>query len=304
MTTPTEFSSHFWGPEKKAAKFFFFIFLFSSIPTHLCCPLECVCYDYAKRVDCSNRKLLYVPPNLPDSVEFLDLSYNSLSEIGSTDFSSSGNLKSISLRGNEIVIINNGAFSSQKFLETLDLSDNYIQTLSNFIFPNSLLIRSLDLSNNLLTHIDHSLFTGLRYLEELSLENNSLSCIEESSFENLYSVRSLNLKGNKLTNLYESNISPLADLQELSLDGNQFLCECNLDWFPPWRAANPEIVLDDVFCHAPVNLATSYIASLSAQDLMCFDLQGWLFYIYSFSFIFAVSFKPIPPPKTILTLNM
>ena len=142
----TEVSSRvFWRDERRytTTKLCFLItILFTFFPNYLSCPLECVCYDYGKKVDCSNRKLIYVPPNLPDTVEYLDLSYNSLSEIGSTDFSSSNLLRSINLRNNEIVIINNGAFSSLKFLETLDLSSNYIQTLSNFVFPDSLLLKS------------------------------------------------------------------------------------------------------------------------------------------------------------------
>ena len=238
------------------------------------CPSECVCYEYAQRIDCSNRQLTKIPENLPNSVRYLDLSFNKLSELHASDFISNRDLRQVNFDHNQIVIIGPSTFALQKNLELLSIAHNELQTLDNSIFPDGYLLKKLDLSNNLLTHIERDFFSGLRSLEELNLANNSISCIEDKAFGTLYSLKKLYLRGNKLVNFYESNLKSLNDLTEISLAGNSFLCECNLNWFPIWKESHPRVSFDDFKCSAPISLAHKLVTGLGSENLLCYDMQG------------------------------
>nr|AVK72306.1 slit1 protein [Isodiametra pulchra] len=243
------------------------------VRVHHSCPTDCVCYDYAKVVDCSNGNFREVPPDVPEFVEQLNLSNNKITHVNSTNLQRMVNLRKLDLSHNELVIVEEEAFASQANLQFLDLSHNILQFLSKSSFRESSIIKTLNVSHNLLNVIDSELFSGFTYLEELNLENNEISCIEENALATLYSLKTLLLSQNNLVNLYESNIKHLSDLKKLTLSGNRLLCECNLVWLLDWRANHRRVSVDGVSCSSPSRLEGRDLSQLTVTDMWCAQLH-------------------------------
>ncbi|KAK9407696.1 podocan-like 1 [Crotalus adamanteus] len=79
-----------------------------------------------KLLDLSFNELSYVPPDLPESLEYLYLQHNRIILIMAETFLTTPNIRVISLRSNRLLAANvsEEAFADLKFLEVVDLAGN------------------------------------------------------------------------------------------------------------------------------------------------------------------------------------
>ncbi|XP_053259846.1 toll-like receptor 6 [Podarcis raffonei] len=125
-----------------------------------------------------------VPKNLPAQMTDLDLSYNSISELQISDFSSLSKLRVLNLSHNLIRELDFSIFQYNKDLELLDLSHNKLQTLSCIPVTS---LRHLDLSyNNFMDMPTCQAFGKMVKLEYLGL---SARRIQKSDFRVLANLQ-------------------------------------------------------------------------------------------------------------------
>ncbi|XP_054846651.1 toll-like receptor 6 [Eublepharis macularius] len=116
--------------------------------------------------DYSKRFLEAVPKNLPADTMGLDLSQNSICEVGTSDFNYLSKLRILKLAHNCIRDIDFSIFQNNKNLEYLDLSHNKLWTVSCYPIMN---LRHLNLSYNNLSMPMCSEFSKMLKLEYLAI---------------------------------------------------------------------------------------------------------------------------------------
>ncbi|AWP12112.1 Toll-like receptor [Scophthalmus maximus] len=129
------------------------------------------------RVDCSSKNLSSVPRDLPQEVEFLDLSCNHIKQLHRGDFRNTTLLRSLNVSWNGLEEIDPGTFSDTPLLEVLDLSHNRLKNLSGqryLLHTGNLLTLNLTW-NSFLTMTLGSAFTSLVRLERLALGAKNIS---------------------------------------------------------------------------------------------------------------------------------
>ncbi|XP_071764575.2 toll-like receptor 1 [Centroberyx gerrardi] len=140
-------------------------------------------------IDLSSKNLSSVPSDLPDTVEFLDLSCNHIRQLHRGDFDNTPHLRFLNLSWNTLEEIDPETFRGTPLLEDLDLSHNGLQNLLDqwYLFHTENL-QVLNLGYNMfLTMTLGSEFSSLVKLERLTLGAKNISV---GDFKNI-SVASL-----------------------------------------------------------------------------------------------------------------
>lgn len=70
------------------------------------CPIECVCEDNMRLIDCSNRGLQQIPPAIPLRAIKIDLSSNQLTQLNVSVLQNHQELRALILFNNKIEKIN------------------------------------------------------------------------------------------------------------------------------------------------------------------------------------------------------
>ncbi|XP_063782522.1 immunoglobulin superfamily containing leucine-rich repeat protein 2-like [Pseudophryne corroboree] len=209
---------------------FFSIVGFLCLVPSTSCPTACRCTSTARlSADCSYRKLMHVPEDLPVSLNQLTLAVNQITDLNCSSFANSPGLTSLWLAYNQITTIHPGTFQNLTQLINLDLSHNQIVD-----FPWS------DLAT-------------LEKLQLLNLNNNQLLTLPPGALNNCRSLRSLQLSSNRLYSLPEGLFHTLISLSHLQLHSNSFHCSCSLAWLMEWLQ-KAEITIDrkgDIVCLSP-----------------------------------------------------
>uniref|UniRef100_A0A1A8J2L2 Leucine rich repeat containing 17 n=2 Tax=Nothobranchius kuhntae TaxID=321403 RepID=A0A1A8J2L2_NOTKU len=109
-------------------------------------------YKFPKLLDCSNKDLNHVPPELPSEIVKINLSNNSIKHLRPKQFLLSKDLK------------------------LLNLSSNNLQKIETAAFAGLLYLRDLDLSNNSLHYFQYGVLEDLYFLRKLSLDKNPWIC--------------------------------------------------------------------------------------------------------------------------------
>ncbi|KAM7063028.1 leucine-rich repeats and immunoglobulin-like domains protein 1 isoform 5-T5 [Molossus nigricans] len=158
------------------------------------------------------------------SLEVLDLSWNSITEVHSTCFLHGPPIKELNLASNRIGTLESGAFDGlSRSLLTLRLSKNRITQLpvKAFRLPR---LTQLVLSFNNLTRLDEESLADLSSLTILRLSHNSISHISEGAFKGLRNLRVLDLDHNEISGTIEDTSGAfmgLDSLSKLTLFGNK-----------------------------------------------------------------------------------
>ncbi|XP_033015889.1 toll-like receptor 6 [Lacerta agilis] len=205
-------------------------------------------------MDFSNRFLVKIPKNLPAQMTVLDLSYNSISELQMSDFSSSSKLQVLILSHNLIGKLNFSVFQYNEDLEHLDLSYNNLRTLSCHPVTS---LRKLDLSYN--NYVDMPIcpeFSKMLKLEYLGL---SARRIQKSDFSVLahLQLETLFLGLEDLSEYIHGNL-PVFNTRSLQII------------FPP---NNDYQVLPDLEINVTESLELSNIQEIQVNDLRTFLLK-------------------------------
>ncbi|KAL1252532.1 hypothetical protein QQF64_017225 [Cirrhinus molitorella] len=158
------------------------------------------------------------------TLEFIDLSRNSIHTFTCEDFANLTQLKSLYLYSNKISAIESCLFKDLKSLEVLKLGTNHLLKIGDAFSngPHSLL--DLQLSFNKLSKIEKYTFINVSQLNNLSLQDNQISEIEGHAFEGLYNLTSLLLSSNKISaktlNRHQNVFSGMPNLKNLELQAN------------------------------------------------------------------------------------
>lgn len=149
-------------------------------------------------IDLSSKNLSSVPRDLPQAVEFLDLSCNHIQLLHRGDFKNTKILKFLNISWNSLKEIDPETFLDTPFLEDLDLSHNSLKNLLSqryLLHTENLLVLNLA-CNKFLTMTLASEFSSLVKLERLALGAKKLSV---GDFKNIAKVKlrtlSLSLEG-------------------------------------------------------------------------------------------------------------
>lgn len=154
------------------------------------------------------------------SLEYLDLSENSLEEISFDAFSGLGSLKRLYLNTCNLTKLPTSLFSPLKNLLTLDLSNNEGLLVEEYIFKP---LRKLELLNLISTGskwIKPGTFSSLGKLKSLDLSQNSIERIAKGQFEGLYSLKWLYLEDNEIKTIGKFSFWDLQEMLILVLRGN------------------------------------------------------------------------------------
>ncbi|XP_035016681.2 toll-like receptor 1 [Hippoglossus stenolepis] len=128
-------------------------------------------------VDLSSQNLSSVPRDLPQGVEFLDLSHNHIQQLHQGDFKNTTLLRRLNVSCNSLEGIDPGTFLDTPLLEDLDLSHNRLRNLAGqqyLLHTGNLL--SLNLTwNSFVTMTLGDSFSSLAKLERLALAAENIS---------------------------------------------------------------------------------------------------------------------------------
>lgn len=165
----------------------------------------------------------------------IDLTGNSIENIGLQTFEHCGKLKKLKLKNCRIKTINGGSFSHLTNLEELDLSDNEL-TLDRNTFTGLAKLKILNLENCQIRELPSKIFTNLEQLTILILTDNLISELNYGQFIGLNSLKELYLNKCKISKLIAnfaitfkrlpSNIH-LSNLEILDLSGNEIFFHGN-----------------------------------------------------------------------------
>ncbi|XP_065124026.1 matrix-remodeling-associated protein 5 isoform X1 [Paramisgurnus dabryanus] len=251
------------------------------------CPRSCSCPS-PKEVHCTFRHLLSTPRNIPQDTERLNLGYNSIGNVGSSDFANLRQLEMLMLHGNDIASVSSGSFYHLHSLQLLKLSYNKLKRVDPSLFEGLTSLVRLHLDHNLIDFIEPFSFNGLTSLKLLQLESNRLKDLHPHTFITVSvlgtfwtsGLRHLHLADNQLEYLLPGTLQHFSKLEVLSLHGNPWTCDCNLHWLLEWDKNHEGVIKckkdrDSVdggncaICASPQSLNNSQIFLLSKNQLTC-----------------------------------
>ncbi|XP_065789405.1 leucine-rich repeats and immunoglobulin-like domains protein 1 isoform X3 [Muntiacus reevesi] len=226
----------------------------------------------------------------------LHLEYNSLAEVNSGSLYGLTALHQLHLGNNSISRIHRDGWSFCQKLHELILSFNNLTRLDEESLADLSSLSILRLSHNSISHIAEGAFRGLKSLRVLDLDHNEISgTIEDTSgaFTGLDSLSKLTLFGNKIKSVAKRAFSGLEGLEHLNLGENairsvqfdafvkmknlkelhissdSFLCDCQLQWLPPWLLGRTLQGFVTATCAHPEALKGQSIFSVPPESFVC-----------------------------------
>ncbi|KAG1947958.1 toll-like receptor [Pimephales promelas] len=126
--------------------------------------------------DCKGLRLDNVPMTLPDSLEELDLSFNTIQVIRKEDFSKLSHLRVLKINFNNISLIMDDAFHGNPLLEELSLFNNSMREIPFKALKLLTNLKILEMSNNLYTQASLDVaFLNFTQLKVLSIGGSLVS---------------------------------------------------------------------------------------------------------------------------------
>ncbi|CAL2032446.1 unnamed protein product [Caenorhabditis brenneri] len=197
----------------------------------------------------NNNKLSRIPlealASTISSIHLLDLAFNNIKVVDSTQLTSFGNLSVLSFANNKVDSIEDGAFENLLSLKILDLSNNPVtswsptafrdlsHSISSINMANTGLfsmpkfshrsIQSLNISCNKIYELSERDLAPLTKLVALDISYNNLKQISPMAFEPLIHLKQLNISANPITHLTNEHIQQLYQLETLHIADMPFL---------------------------------------------------------------------------------
>ncbi|XP_035786362.1 leucine-rich repeat-containing protein 15-like [Anopheles albimanus] len=185
------------------------------------CPSICTCEgDPNMRTWCIGAGLDVVPIQLNPEMRYINLTANRITSVHFT-LTFYYKLEVLDLSLNRIEALGSRNFDTQENLRTLNLSGNAINTLPKDALRGLKRLQTLQLTNNRIETVHPAAFHDLRNLIELDLTGNAITSLEPGTLRHLYSLEVLSFQNNQLLEVpYERNLEHLARLQLLDLSIN------------------------------------------------------------------------------------
>ncbi|XP_077525027.1 leucine-rich repeat transmembrane protein FLRT1-like [Amblyomma americanum] len=202
---------------------FLFIVIWSSVrggPEFTAvCPRSCQCGDNLRVISCAHQQLHSFPQPLPDNIEELDVSFNTIDSIPSL---AAHRIIKITLCHNHVSAILRGTFAHTNLLQNLDLSHNCLSSLAADDLDGLESLRNLDLRWNDLRKLEHYAFHRVPNLKTLKLSGNPLRYVDSSWFKNLDVLEVLELRAIGAYSLAADAFLLAPRLQVIDLSENDF----------------------------------------------------------------------------------
>nr|KAF6420709.1 leucine rich repeats and transmembrane domains 1 [Molossus molossus] len=160
------------------------------------CPEKCQCHPASGSVDCGQRGLAEIPPDLPPQTRTLYLQDNQIHQLPASAFRSVPQLTTLNLGNNSLSTLAPGAFHGLQHLQVLNLTQNSLRSVESRLFRSLPRLRELDVSANNIGHLAASLGECCRNLTVLAVQQNRLQQLDRALLESMPSVKFLFLKNN------------------------------------------------------------------------------------------------------------
>ncbi|XP_023311481.1 chaoptin-like [Anoplophora glabripennis] len=151
------------------------------------------------------------------AIKILDLSYNKISTLLKSSFSSQ--LLDIRISWNRLSYIESECFNSD--LQFLNLEYNSLYYINRNHFSNLRSLRELYLGNNRLTDVDLT-DNNLSKLEKLDLSYNRIKNLHRLTFSSLSNLKYLNVTSNQIKWISSITVQILTNLKILDISLNYF----------------------------------------------------------------------------------
>ncbi|XP_046612759.1 immunoglobulin superfamily member 10-like isoform X1 [Neodiprion virginianus] len=198
----------------------------SDVKSDAFCSSFCVCdmWYRLRRASCTSRHLYSVQTGVSNAVQALDLSNNSISALLNYELKNTGlvNLKYLNLSDNSISEIGSFAFANIDDLAVLDLSRNHLYYVLWDTFVDSRSLRILHLNGNRFGTRIPDLHSNS--ISELGLSDCQISHVNRQAFAGLKNLRKLDLSNNFMMQIDYREIEILPTLQVINLDNNPWSC--------------------------------------------------------------------------------
>uniref|UniRef100_A0A8C0DXW3 Leucine rich repeats and immunoglobulin like domains 1 n=1 Tax=Balaenoptera musculus TaxID=9771 RepID=A0A8C0DXW3_BALMU len=208
-------------------------------------------------------------------MQALHLEYNSLAEVNSGSLYGLTALHQLHLGNNSISRIHRDGWSFCQKLHELILSFNNLTRLDEESLADLSSLSILRLSHNSISHIAEGAFRGLKSLRVLDLDHNEISgTIEDTSgaFTGLDSLSKLNLGENAIRSVQFDAFVKMKNLKELHISSDSFLCDCQLQWLPPWLLGRTLQGFVTAACAHPASLKGRSIFAVPPEAFVCDDV--------------------------------
>lgn len=129
------------------------------------------------------------------------------------------NLKSLSIKSNQLMFIPSAIFKNCASMKTLILSDNAISGLDINAFEGLENLEELLIDFNNLINFDAALITRFSYLQRLDIGSNNIEHI--GNFSDMSSLKYLNLENNRISSWDATILKNSENLISLQLGNNQ-----------------------------------------------------------------------------------
>lgn len=157
-----------------------------------------------------------------DQLQFLNVSFNQLSDWPSGVLPATSPLKSLDLSWNNLTDWPTAGLASLKQLQSLTLSGNPLSNLSADLFAGLSSLQFLELSWNALSRWPTGGFASLGQLRSLIVTHNALLVdLPADVFSGLSQLQVLNISFNNFTTLPSNLFADLSQLEVLDLSNNQ-----------------------------------------------------------------------------------
>ncbi|KAM5146573.1 toll-like receptor 4 [Mantella aurantiaca] len=168
-------------------------------------------------LSCYNCNLSTVPPDLPEEIKELDLSFNPLNRLYNRSLSRLSQLQILDLTRCGITSVDDDAFAGLSTLHTLFLTGNPIKHWSQVTFSGLYSLKKLVIVETSLTSLSELHVGYLPSLQELNAAKNSINRLYIPSF--FINLHTLDLRANHITKIDEKDLENLrhANTSNLSL---------------------------------------------------------------------------------------
>lgn len=194
------------------------------------CPHYCRCVvsNGLRHVQCVGKGLISVELDVPRTVQWLELSNNSIYELRDNIFEDLGleHIMTLNLENNAIQSVGLNAFSGLDKLRFLDLSGNHLYHLPTGLFEKNSNLKYLLLQGNPLRYMTmNQPFIISHSIKVLDLSNCRLNYIPKTAFLSMPQLIKLNISMNHIGSLDLQTFENMTKLTELDLKNNRLFCD-------------------------------------------------------------------------------
>lgn len=165
---------------------------------------------------------------MPNQVQILDLSDNTIVAVEDKSFRQLRHLYAIHLDANHIWSIDLYAFRGLPQLHNISLANNRLGSFDSRVFESTRNLRWLDLSGNNFMNVENSPLVRSSSLRELRLVRSEISFIGVNMLAALPALERLDVSENLLITLHASAFTTNVHLDWLALVNNPFNCDGNM----------------------------------------------------------------------------